>query len=581
MKKFTSVLLAIVLMLVPFSALANVTFPLELHHEWAEFDMGVTHSAAINVGGIGYAWGYNYDGPIGNGVTASSNTYTPYNWGNGVTAVSTNGKTTLSIDENGVLYICGEFWFGIGGSTTIPSGGYVYTTPTQFATNVRSASMGFNHLVYVKNDNTLWVYGENGHGQIGDNSTTACYTAKQILTNVAYAVAGECLTAAVKTDGTLWVWGYNSDGQVGNSASGTDKKTPVQVLTNVFTVSTMGKHVCAIKNDGTLWAWGDNQYGQLGRGNTTDATSPVQVMTGVAQVSAGTFHTGVIKTDGTLWFCGNNYRGPFGNGTTSGYFAANSSFLQTAGTWVAVNCGEYTTAAVAPTGQLYVAGENTHGKLGVGESAGSSVPTLTPLDIWIFGDEQPAEYTVTFVDGLNGSVISTVTVLEGGAATAPAAPVHTGYTFIGWDRDFSNVTSDMTVTAQYRINTYTLTINYVDAQGGQIAAPVSLTYTYGSNYSITSPAIPGYTADIPVVSGIITGNVTVTVTYTEDAPPVTILLGDVDCNGVVNMADLALAAAFVQNSGQVTAQGILNGDINGDGTLTAADLASLYLLILS
>ncbi|MBO4847783.1 MAG: hypothetical protein J5586_01335 [Clostridia bacterium] len=382
MKKLISILLVLILLAAPAAALSEVAPPLELSHEWAGFSMGQTHGAAVWEGGLGYAWGYNCNGPIGNGITASSNTTTPYNWGSGIRAVSANGKTTLSIDENDVLYICGEFWFGIGGTSGMPEGGYTCSHPMQFATNVRCASMGSNHLVYVKNDNTLWVYGENAHGQIGDNTTDSCYTAKQVLTNVAYAVAGDCLTAAVKTDGTLWVWGYNNEGQVGNNST-TDRKTPVQVLTNVYTVSTMYGFVAALKNDGTLWTWGDNSYGQLGTGNTTDKKTPTQVLTGVAQVSAGMYHLGVIKTDGSLWFVGNNWRGEFGNGSTSGYSAANPSFTQTPGTYVAVSCGCHITAALSVTGQLYVAGTDFYGQLGNGETGGS-FPTLSPIDVWIF-----------------------------------------------------------------------------------------------------------------------------------------------------------------------------------------------------
>jgi alpha-tubulin suppressor-like RCC1 family protein len=388
MKKLLAFTLSFFMMLIPVIGGAKRVEnepcdTVELSHEWAQFSMGDTHSAAIQPEGLGYAWGYNYDGAIGNGITASSNTTTPYNWGSNIRAVYANRKTTLSIDNNDVLYLCGERWYGIGGSSDmlVP---YYHTTPTQFATNVRSASMGFNHLVYVKNDNTLWVYGENSHGQIGDNTTNNCYTAKQILTNVSYAVAGDCITAAVKTDGTLWVWGYNGSGQVGNGST-SDKYTPVQVLTNVFTVSVMGDHVMAIKNDGSLWAWGLNSYGQLGTGNTSNVTSPVQVMTGVAQVSAGMYHTGVIKSDGTLWFAGNNFRGQFGNGSTA---STNTRFTQTEGCYLAVNCGTNTTAVLSTEGQLYVAGWNTYGQLGNG-TTGASFPTLSPIDVWIFNGVDP------------------------------------------------------------------------------------------------------------------------------------------------------------------------------------------------
>lgn len=576
MKKLISLVLALALALAPAAAFAVQTESVELSHEWDLFDFGVTHTAAIQPVGQGYAWGYNYDGPIGNGIMASSNTTTPYNWGSDVSAVSVNRKTTLSIDTNGVLYVCGEFWFGIGGDPSMPSGGYATGHPMQFDTNVRQASMGSNHLVYVKNDDTLWVYGENGNGQIGDNTTTSCYTAKQILTNVAYAVAGNCLTAAVKNDGTLWVWGRNSDGQVGNGST-TDRKTPVQVLTNVYTVSTMGDFVFALKNDGSLWAWGDNQYGQLGLGNTTDKKSPTQVMTGVAQVSAGVYHTGIIKTDGTLWFCGNNWRGEFGSGSTGSYSGGVSTFTQTPGSFVAVKCGSNVSGAVKESGQLFVAGENTKGQLGTGTECGS-IPTLTPIDVWIFGAGDV--YTVTFVD-YDGTVLKTQQVMEGSAATAPANPTRLGYTFTGWDRDFSSVTSDMTVTAQYSINSYRLTILYVYENGTTAAATYTGDYDYGASYSVTSPTISGCTPDKATVRGTMgAANTTVTVTYKSNSVTPTVLIGDADCNGVVDMRDVTALNAYLVNSGTLTTQGILNADVNGDGSLTAYDSTLIAMIAL-
>lgn len=365
MKKLIAIIVSVLMLIPAFLCFAEENEPmtLSLSHESAQFDMGVTHSAAITADGEGYAWGYNCDGAIGNGIT-SGNCPIPYNWGSGAAQVSVNAKTTLMIDTQHRLWIWGETWWGIGGEP-MPSYGIVALEPMLLATNVRMASMGFNHLVFVKNDNTLWVYGQNTHGQLGDGTNNNNYTPTQVLTNVAYAAAGDCVTAAVKTDGTLWAWGSNLCGQVGNGSS-SDRKTPVQVLSGVYTVSTMGDHVMAIKTDGTLWAWGDNTYGQLGKGNTSSQNTPTQVMTGVAQVSAGHDHTAVLKTDGSLWFCGRNYMGPFGSGTTSGYSAANPTFVRTPGSYIAVKCGNRITGAVREDGVLMVAGDNTYGQLGLG-----------------------------------------------------------------------------------------------------------------------------------------------------------------------------------------------------------------------
>ena len=193
---------------------------------------------------------------------------------------------------------------------------------------------------------------------------------------------------------------------------------------------------------------------------------------------------------------------------------------------------------------------------------------------------QPTYYTVTFKDW-DGTVLSTQSVEEGTAATAPAVPGRTGYTFTGWDVDFSNVTSDLVVTAQYQINSYTLTINYVDEQGNTIAPTYTGTYAYGASYEVVSPTIEGYTPDYDTVTGIMgAGNVTVTVTYEADPVIVEPLLGDVDCNGEVTMADVTLLAMYLNGENpEISAQGMINANANQDGGVDIRDIAAIYEII--
>jgi len=516
MKKLVSLLLAAAMLVLPIGMLgmAERAVTLDIEQEWQNFDLGATHAAAVNVGALGYAWGYNYDGPVGNG-SAAGNVTSPYNFGTGIKAVEANGKTTLYIDNNDTLWMVGQQYYGVGGNQgSLPIS---TVTPVQVDTNVKQVSFGSLHFMYVKNDGTLWTWGQNTFGELGDGTTTQNYTPQQILTDVAWCSAGYEHSAALKNDGTLYMWGMNDCGQVGNGSTST-QKTPVQVLTNVAAVSINGYHSCALKNDGTLWTWGDNQYGQCGNGSTSNVTSPGQVLAGVAQVSAGDFHTGVLKTDGTVWFCGSNYRGAFGNGSSTTYSTATTSFTQTSGSYVAVKCGSRMSAVVTPEGELFVAGENTYGKLGLGyegnpNGSGPFVPTFTGNGVWIFGGDEPVYHTVTFVDW-DGTVLSTQQVLEGESAVAPADPSREGYTFIGWDVSFANVTADITVTAQYE-----------------------------------------------AIS--------------------TLLLGDVDCDGDVDFADVALLSQFISGMAEITAQGRLNADMDQNGVINFGDVGAIYQYILN
>ncbi|MBR3382997.1 MAG: InlB B-repeat-containing protein [Clostridia bacterium] len=127
----------------------------------------------------------------------------------------------------------------------------------------------------------------------------------------------------------------------------------------------------------------------------------------------------------------------------------------------------------------------------------------------------PAKYTVTFKDW-DDTILNTQTVYEGYAATAPADPTRTGYTFTGWSpADFSNVTSDMTITAQYTVNSYTLTINYVDDDNNAVHTAYTHSYEFGASYSVDSPEVEGYTTEQTTVAGTMPAqNVTVNVVYT-------------------------------------------------------------------
>jgi alpha-tubulin suppressor-like RCC1 family protein len=222
----------------------------------------------------------------------------------------------------------------------------------------------------VKSNGTLWAWGTNSYGQIGNNTRYTFYPSPVQIgsgTDWSYVGAGRYHSLAVKTDGTLWGWGYNGQLQLGQS-NNTDRSSPVQIGTDTNWSSAYGGNTesyalksdgtvygwgqdqstgklgmsrayfssidgqwkqssgalsftVAIKNDGTLWGWGQNNIYQLGIGTTGNRSSPVQVGTDTnwAYVSAakGGQYCMAIKTDGTLWGWGNNGSGNIGDGTTT------------------------------------------------------------------------------------------------------------------------------------------------------------------------------------------------------------------------------------------------------------------------
>ncbi|MEK7453161.1 MAG: hypothetical protein AAB614_02910, partial [Patescibacteria group bacterium] len=141
-------------------------------------------------------------------------------------------------------------------------------------------SGGASHSLALKSDGTVWAWGSNANGELGDGTTIDKRKPVQVsgLTGVTAISGGAYFSLALKSDGTVWSWGHNYQGKLGDGTT-TTRYTPVQVLglTGVTAISTKNSHSLALKSDGTVWSWGRNIYGQIGDGTTTYRLLPVQV----------------------------------------------------------------------------------------------------------------------------------------------------------------------------------------------------------------------------------------------------------------------------------------------------------------
>jgi alpha-tubulin suppressor-like RCC1 family protein len=302
-------------------------------------------------------------------------------------SASKQAQWSLGITANGLLFGWGDNVYGnLGDASTTTR-----RSPTQVgsATNWRQVSAGLDHAVGTRTNGTLWAWGRNNNGQIGQGSTTTPeYTSPTQIgtaTDWAWVVAGANHCVAVKTTGTIWTWGNNASGQLGNGAT---SATPTTTPTQIGTLTTWGQtgvqlhagsdFTLAIRSNGTLWAWGENSSGQLGDGSTTNRTSPVQIGAGLtwSQVTAGVAFSGALRPDGSLWTWGINSSGQLGDGTATNRNAPAQVGVDT--DWDRLAAGTAFFLATKSDGSLWSWGNNLFGQLGQGTSelfAGGKSPT--------------------------------------------------------------------------------------------------------------------------------------------------------------------------------------------------------------
>jgi hypothetical protein len=161
-------------------------------------------------------------------------------------------------------------------------------------TNVVAIAGGRDHSLAVKSNGSVWAWGWNAYGQLGDgtktNRTTPVRVDLPTTLKIVEVSAGADHSVALSAAGHVWAWGQNSFGQVGDG-SGVERRTPVRLasISGIVAIGTGRLHTLAVGSGGGVWAWGDNDFGQLGDGTKTDRRAPVRVggITTGEQVAGG------------------------------------------------------------------------------------------------------------------------------------------------------------------------------------------------------------------------------------------------------------------------------------------------------
>ncbi|MCX8644921.1 InlB B-repeat-containing protein [Bifidobacterium sp. B4081] len=353
-------------------AKVTLTPPAQRGIKFSQLSMGGMHSAALASDGSLYTWGDNGGGELGDGT-------------------NTNRNTPVQVKK--------------------PQGapeGFIW----------KQASVGWSHSAAFGSDGNLYTWGDNGHGQLGDGTTTnrnrpipvgkpqgapEGFTWKRFI-------LGDLNTAAFGSDGSLYTWGNNQYGQLGDGTT-TDRSRPVLVgkpqgAPDGFTwkqVSIGWQHSAAIGSDGQLYTWGQNYRAQLGDGTTTDRHTPTLVGKPQGapdgftwkQISLGDWHTEALGSDGSFYIWGSNEHSQLGDGTTTNRSrpipVGKPQGAPAGFTWKYAILGCNHSAAIGSNGQLYTWGVNGNGQLGDGTTTDRNRPVMvvfpgatTPTDV-LFG----------------------------------------------------------------------------------------------------------------------------------------------------------------------------------------------------
>ncbi|HLY74301.1 MAG TPA: RCC1 repeat-containing protein [Planctomycetota bacterium] len=297
---------------------------------------GPNFGLALRNDGTVWGWGDNTTGQTGNGDSIPSSTSpppvtTPAQVVNltEVTAISAGRGFGLALRKDGSVWAWGDDTVGqLGdGSSSAP---FIVTIPTQVLLPVGSVmtsiSAGAYHGLALRSDGTVWAWGDNIEGELGAGlaSTVPVRNPVQVqnLTQATAIGAGTRWSMAVFDGGSVCTWGQNDLGQLG-TGQGEDYSNPRQVsnLTGATALSTGGAFSMGLRTGGSLYAWGDNTTGELGQGShLAESPLPVQVVpssTGFTAISAGPGFGLALLSNGNVFAWGNNSSGELGNGSTS------------------------------------------------------------------------------------------------------------------------------------------------------------------------------------------------------------------------------------------------------------------------
>jgi alpha-tubulin suppressor-like RCC1 family protein len=343
---------------------------------------------------VAAAWGDNEYGNLGDGTYAQR--VTAVNVGSNVTQVAAGKDHSLAVISDGSVWSWGSNTFGQLGTGSTESSASPQLV-SGISGTITQVAAGWYHSLALGSDGTVWAWGDNQYGELGDGNFTQSDTPVKLgLSNVTQIAAGDDWSLALRSDGTVWAWGNNLYNDLGLQVPDVydNSAVPVQVaglsgITQIAAGQSFGMAVQTTVRLGllrhSLWTWGQNSWGQVGNGQLTDLFSPGGVInpyqvTGIpapAAIAAGTSSAMMVGTDGSVWGWGQDLFGNLGVGSGNGIIYSPTQTLNPGSGITQLAAGYDYVLGLRSDGTVVAWGDNSNGQLG----DGTTTTSVTPVQV--------------------------------------------------------------------------------------------------------------------------------------------------------------------------------------------------------
>ena len=350
---------------------------------------GLWHNLALKADGSVWAWGDNRYGQCGLSQMSVISAPVCIQSLTQVIAIAAGDYHSLALTSDGRVWSWGRNQFGqLGDQTTINRFKPSHVFGLEHMIDIAAGSRG--HSIALHSNGSLWAWGNNMFGQLGDGTQTNRSIPVQVMnSNLSYVediksiAAGHYHSLALTIEGNVLSWGYNASGQLGDG-SNLNQLYPVRVkeLENIILIQTFGFHSIALKNDGSLWTWGKNDYGQLGISSPAYSNTPIRLQSQIKwkSIAAGLCHSMALDENGSLYSWGCGMYGQLGNGQTkaSNHPECIDNYILP-DTIAAISSGVYHSLAETMSGKILAWGNHTNGQISHRVMKQSEIEVPTPV----------------------------------------------------------------------------------------------------------------------------------------------------------------------------------------------------------